>query len=249
MPFKVEKVTLGDILPYRHLFLQEINRQIRYNACHERRWSDSYLIFADDTIIGYASVKGQEIPDRDTLFEFYLLPLYQHLASRVFPYLLSASGVQYIETQSNALLLTTMLYEFAVNIRPLAIMFEDGPYANLSAPEGVTFQTRKAFEELYGKQTENDSSYVLEKAGEEVGNGDFLLHYNKPFADLYMEVKESHRQQGLGAYLIQELKRVCNQAGRIPAARCNIENKTSKATLLKGGLKVAGVMLIGEVKK
>ncbi|WP_259015061.1 GNAT family N-acetyltransferase [Emticicia fluvialis] len=249
MPFKVEKVTLGEILPYRHLFLQEINRQVRYNATHERRWSDAYLLYADHTMIGYASVKGQEIPDRDTLFEFYLLPMYQHLASRVFPYLLSASGVQYIETQSNALLLTTMLYEFAVNIHALVILFEDGPHANLPAPAGVTFQTRQSFEALYGKQTESDSGYVLEKAGEEVANGDFLLHYNKPFADLYMEVKESHRRQGLGAYLIQELKRVCHAAGKIPAARCNIENKASKATLLKGGLQVVGFMLIGEVKK
>lgn len=90
---------------------------------------------------------------------------------------------------------------------------------------------------------------MLEKAGEEVGNGDFLLHYNKPFADLYMEVKESHRGRGLGAYMIQELKRVCNEAGRVPAARCGIENKASKAALLKGGLKVTGFMLLGEVKK
>ena len=81
-----------------------------------------------------------------------------------------------------------------------------------------------------------------------IGSGDFLLHYNKPFADLYMEVAESYRNKGLGAYLIQELKKVCYLVGRIPAARCNIQNKASKATLLKGGLKVAGCMLLGEVK-
>ena len=41
----VEKVSLDDILPLRKSFLDENCFQIRYHACHERGWSDSYLIF------------------------------------------------------------------------------------------------------------------------------------------------------------------------------------------------------------
>jgi hypothetical protein len=33
----------------------------------------------------------------------------------------------------------------------------------------------------------------------------------------------------------------------VPAARCNIENIASKATLLKAGLAIAGYMLMGDV--
>ncbi|RFS16039.1 GNAT family N-acetyltransferase [Emticicia sp. C21] len=248
MHFKATKVNLKDILSYRDLYVQEMNRQIRYNACHERGWSDSYLLYVDEIVIGYGSVKGQEIVDRDTIFEFYLLPLHQHLATRVFDVLLEVSNAKYIEPQSNALLLTSMLYEFATNIRANAILFEEDRITNLSVSE-IVFRSKEEYEKTFSKKVEDGSGYVLEKAGEIVGSGDFLLHYNKPFADLYMEVTESHRNKGLGSYLIQELKRVCYLEGRIPAARCNVHNRASKATLLKGGLRVAGCMLLGEVKK
>lgn len=248
MHFKATKVNLKDILPYRDLYLQQMNRQIRYNACHERGWSDSYLLYADEVVIGYGSVKGQEIADRDTIFEFYLLPIHQHLATRIFSVLLEASGAKFIEPQSNALLLTTMLYEFATNIRADAILFEEDRTTSLSVSE-VVFRSKEEYERSFGKKVEDGSGYVLELGGEIIGSGDFLLHYNKPFADLYMEVAESHRNKGLGSYLIQELKKVCYLAGRIPAARCNVQNRASKATLLKGGLRVAGCMLYGEVKR
>jgi len=90
--------------------------------------------------------------------------------------------------------------------------------------------------------------YILELNKEVVASGGFLLHYNFPFADLYMEVKEDHRRQGLGSYLIQELKKQCYLAGRVPAARCNMDNVASGTTLTKVGLAVAGFMLIGAVK-
>ncbi|MBA4851807.1 GNAT family N-acetyltransferase [Emticicia sp. BO119] len=247
MHVKATKIPLKNILPYRDLYLQEMNRQIRYNACHERGWSDSYLLYADEAVIGYGSVKGQEIADRDTIFEFYLLPQYQRLATRVFAVLLDTCGAKFIEPQSNAPLLTAMLYEFATNIRAEAILFEADSPTNLSVSD-VVFRSKEEYETTFGKKVEDGSGYVLEKGGEVVGSGDFLLHYNKPFADLYMEVAESHRNKGLGSFLIQELKKVCYIAGKVPAARCNIQNKASKATLLKGGLKVAGCMLIGEVK-
>lgn len=247
MTLKATKVSLKDILSYRDLYLQAMNCQVRYNACHERGWSDSYLLYADEAVIGYGCVKGQEIADRDTIFEFYLFPQYEHLATRVFYVLLETSGAKYIEPQSNARLLTNMLYEFATNIRAEAILFEEDRTTSLSIPE-VVFRSKEEYENTFGKKVEDGSGYVLEKSGEIVGSGDFLLHYNKPFADLYMEVAENHRNKGLGSYLIQELKRVCYLAGRIPAARCNVQNRASKATLLRGGLRVAGCMLLGEVK-
>jgi RimJ/RimL family protein N-acetyltransferase len=37
-------------------------------------------------------------------------------------------------------------------------------------------------------------------------------------------------------------------AGRVPAARCNINNAASKASLLKAGFKIAGFMVIAEIK-
>lgn len=63
-----------------------------------------------------------------------------------------------------------------------------------------------------------------------------------------MEVEKDYRKKGLGSFLIQELKRQCYLTGRVPAARCNIDNVASRATLTKAGLKITGFMLLGQVK-
>lgn len=71
------KATLQDIQSLRALFLQEANFQIRYNACHERGWTDSYLLKVGDADVGYGSIKGQERAGRDTVFEFYVIPSFR----------------------------------------------------------------------------------------------------------------------------------------------------------------------------
>src|SRR3989440_12768817 len=98
---KAVKAELKQIQSLRALFLQETNFQIRYNACHERGWTDSYLLKIDDATVGYGSIKGREIADRDTAFEFYVVPPFRKLSSLLFRELIAASGVIYIECQSN----------------------------------------------------------------------------------------------------------------------------------------------------
>ena len=51
-----------------------------------------------------------------------------------------------------------------------------------------------------------------------------------------MEVDEHYRRRGCGCCLIHELKRACYDMGRIPAARCNLMNTASRATLQTAGL-------------
>ena len=104
-------------------------------------------------------------------------------------------------------------------------------------------------DQIFDHHGEPKGDYLIEVNGEIVATGGFLLHYNKPFADLYMEVNEQHRKKGFGSFLLQEVKKECYLNGRLPAARCNITNPASKATLLRAGLKVVGYMLKGDVKK
>lgn len=246
--FKAIKTELKDILLFRQLFLQETNFQVRYNACHERGWSDSYLIQKDKVIVGYGSVKGkEELSHRDAIFEFYVMPNYRAKASQIFSELIAASGAMYIECQSNDLLLSSMLYEFAQSIRSEVILFGDDKTTDYTIPD-VVFRLKKAGEVVSGIKPEEMGIYILEVHGELVATGGFLLHYNIPFADLYMEVSSAHRRKGFGAYILQEIKKECYRNGRIPAARCNISNQASKATLQKAGLNVVGYMLLGKVK-
>ena len=181
------KTDLKSILPLRGLFLQETNFQIRYNAVHERGWSDSYLLRIDGTEVGYGSIKGQERNDRDTIFEFYVIPPFRKYAASLFRELISFSGSKYIECQSNDLLLSAMLNEFSRDIRSDVVLFESHSVTKYDIPNSVVRPTR-AGDQIFEHTVEPLGDYVLEVEGEIVATGGFMLHYNVPFADLYMEV-------------------------------------------------------------
>lgn len=247
-PFIATKTDLKEILFLRNLFLQENNFQIRYNACHERGWTDSYILTYNNEKIGYGSIKGNEsINDRDTVFEFYIIPPYRSLSSAVFLELLSSSKATFIESQTNESLLTSLLYQYGNNIKTDTILFEEYMTTDLKIDEAL-FRKPNESDIIFEHKAEPVGTYVLELNKEIVATGGFLLHYNMPFADLYMEVKEDYRRKGLGSYIIQETKKQCYLSGRVPAARTSTENIASKATLLKAGFKIAGFMLLGEVK-
>jgi GNAT superfamily N-acetyltransferase len=241
------KTDLTSILPLRGLFLQETNFRIRYNACHERGWTDSYLLKIDGLDVGYGAIKGQERNDRDTIFEFYMIPPFRKYAASLFRELLSASDVRYIECQSNDFLLSAMLYEFSRDIRSEVVLFEPHLVTKYEIPNSVVRPAR-AGEQIFEHTVEPLGDFVLEVEGEIVATGGFMLHYNVPFADLYMEVRKDCRRQGYGTFILQEVQKACYLAGRVPSARCQIKNFASRATLTKAGLRVCGFMQTGNVK-
>src|SRR5690242_17947842 len=232
----VTKTILAEIQSMRGLFLYENKFQFIYNKCHTYNWVDTYLVTDDDTKIGYGSVWGKDKrEDRDTIFEFYLIEPFKKFSSNVFPKFIAAANVTHIECQSNDLLLSTMLYEYAQNINAEAILFEDHYTTNLKI-EGATFKRTKPDDDL----SFDPNEYILEVNGETIATGGFVRNYNLPYIDIFMDVKEEHRGKGYGSFVVQELKKEAYLNGRAPAARCNIDNKPSKATLLKAGLKVCG---------
>ena len=239
------KTDLNNIQSLRALFLQDTNFQIRYNACHERGWTDSYLLTVDDLAVGYGSIKGQERDGRDTVFEFFVIPPFRRKASELFRQLLLASSAGLIECQSNDLLLASMLYEFCPSVRADVVLFEDHSVTKLSVPGALVRRARPG-DEIFGHTSEPVGDYVVDFKGDLVASGGFLCHYNPPFADLYMEVREDSRRRGFGSFLLQEVKRECYLAGRVPAARTSIRNLASRATLARAGLRVCGFMLLGK---
>ena len=246
MSARAVKAKLKHIQPLRALFLQETNFQIRYNACHERGWTDSYLLKIDDVAVGYGSIKGRETADRDTAFEFYVIPFFRKLSSLLFRELLAASGVTYVECQSNDRLLSSMLYEFARDIRADVVLFEDHAVTEHVMPDAV-IRLRRNGDRVFEHKVEPVGDYVVVLREEVVATGGFMLHYNMPFADLFMEVREGCRRRGFGSLLLQEVKKECYLAGRVPAARTGLENTASRATLIKAGLRVCGFMLTGHI--
>jgi GNAT superfamily N-acetyltransferase len=126
-------------------------------------------------------------------------------------------------------------------------LFEENAVTQHIVP-GAGVRPRRDEDQVFQHSVEPVGQYVLELSGEVVATGGFLLHYNMPFADLYMEVREDCRRRGFGSFLLQEVKKECYLAGRVPAARCNLQNTPSRATLIKAGFRVCGFMLMGKVK-
>jgi GNAT superfamily N-acetyltransferase len=189
---------------------------------------------------------GRRLSERDTVFEYFVVRSFRNKTSELFRKLLALSEAPFIEAQSNDLLLSSMLYEFSTSVSADVILFEDYAVTRYSV-SGAQFRARHVADQVFEHQTEPVGDYVVELCGEIVATGGFLLHYNIPFADLYMEVREDCRCRGIGSFLLQELKQECYLAGRVPAARCNVRNAPSRAALIKSGLRVCGFMLTGKV--
>jgi RimJ/RimL family protein N-acetyltransferase len=132
-----------------------------------------------------------------------------------------------------------MLFEYAKNINAEAILFEDHFETDFNVPD-ILFRRNE--------NPDGDIEYVLEQNAEVVATGGYVWNYNFPYIDMYYEVKETHRQKGFGSLITQELKKEAYRMNRVPAARCNINNKASKATLLKAGMRICSHILIGELK-
>jgi len=243
MELKVIETVLEEIQELRALFLQENNFQFVYNKCHEYGWATEWAFFADGEKIGYGSVWGADKrEDRDAIFEFYLIPAFRNKTNFVFEEFCSKSGATIIECQSNDRFLSPMLYEYAQNINAEAVLFEDHIQTCL-AVRGAVFGRESSA--ITSEREAGD--YFLKQGDEVVATGGFMLNYNKPYADIYMEVMEPFRHKGFGSLIVQELKKEIYLMDRVPAARCNIRNKISKATLLKAGFKVCGAILKGRI--
>lgn len=238
MDFQVVKAVPADIGAHRQLFLAETKFQFIYNKCHGAGWTDDYLFKCNNIAIGYGSVWGKDKrDDRDTICEFYLESAYRKYARQLFAELIKISNARFVQFQTNDALLAGMAFELTVNLNAEAILF-DVAFATEHAIAGAQF--------VQTLEPREWDAYCIQVDGDVVATGGFVWNYNFPYIDMYYEVKEPFRKQGYGALITQELKREAYRLGRVPSARCNVDNEASKATLLKAGMKVCGYKLVAE---
>jgi GNAT superfamily N-acetyltransferase len=246
MNIQAHRAEYQDVEALRELYRQELNCQIIRDSFLSRGLADPYLILVEGRVGGYGAVSNKY--DKGRLTEFYTLPHARSLAAPMFRELLTASQATHIEAQTNNPLMMLMLYDCAKNIIAENILFHDAFATHLACPNGVF---RRAAPEdagaIFPHQYQPSGDWVIEVQGAVVATGGFLCHYNPPYGDIFMEVAEPARRQGFGSYLVQELKRVCYEAGKKPAARCNPDNVGSRRTLEKAGFLPCGRLLAGEV--
>ena len=252
MDLSAEPTTVEAIAPWRGGYRHEMNCQIIHDSLHERPgWTKPYLLRMGGAPVGYGSVAvGGPWRDRAALFEFYVLPPYRARSFDLFEALLAASGPPpTIETQSNDPFLTVMLHTYARDVTSESILFHDRlTTAHRPPGDDVVFRRADAADAPALAEVDAGAEWVVTVGGAVASAGGVLYHYNRPYGDVYMAVAEPFRRRGLGAYFVQELKRVCYEGGSVPAARCNVTNVASRRTLQKAGFVPCGHILVGAMR-
>jgi GNAT superfamily N-acetyltransferase len=245
---EVAAVPFEAILSMREEYRREMACQIVHDSWHARGFTTSYLLHLGGQIVGYGSVGGAPREPKETIKEFYLLPQFRGFALPLFHQLIATSGARTIEAQTNDPLLLLMLLDCAVKVSSPMILFADG-LTTRHAPAGASFRRLKEAElaQVFPHTHEPTGEYGLEYDNVIVATGGLTFYYNPPYADLYMEVAAPYQRRGFGSYLVQELKRVCYDIGRIPAARCNEANVVSRLTLQRAGMFPCGRIVQGTI--
>lgn len=243
MAANISRCKLSDIQGFRVLFLNEMKAQFIHDKCHMYDWSDDYLFTFDGVNVGYGCVWGiDNRQDRDTIFEFYLMPAYRNYQTVFMQELIRVSAVTTLECQTNDPNTSKVFFENAHQIEAQSILFHD------------SFSTQWSFGDLQVEDKLNlhdisgERRLELTRRGETVASGGLMLNYNPPFADVYVDVPEVHRRQGYGSLLVQEAKRLAYAMGRVPVARCRVSNHVSKDMLTRAGFRPCGYWLVGKEK-
>ncbi|HWB07234.1 MAG TPA: GNAT family N-acetyltransferase [Verrucomicrobiales bacterium] len=250
MHISVQPVSSEEIIPLRVRYRGEANGQIVYDSIHTRAgWSKSYLLRVGDSAAGFGSV-AIEGPwkDKPTVFEFYVLPEWRGRAFDLFEAFLAESGARFFEVQTSDSLLTAMLHTFGCGLASESIVFRDGLTTSLTNPRTTLKRVTSHEESLSGfAERAGKSEWNAELDGRTAGTGGLMFHYNHPYCDVYMEIAKEFRGRGLGAYFVQELKRIAYEMGGIPAARCDPGNVASRKTLQKAGFVPFAHILTGKI--
>jgi GNAT superfamily N-acetyltransferase len=251
MPILVNICDPDQISSLREEYREEMQCQIIHDSIHERPgWSVEYVLEVDGAAVGYGSVAiGGPWTTAHSLYEFYVRRANRQQIFDLFAALRAKCKVSKVETQTNDPFLSVMLHTFAENVYAESILFEDQFETRLQ-PEGAGFRPREVgdVELLKALELDDTAGWVVTLNGRIAGAGGILYHYNRPYGDIYMKITEPFQGKGLGAYLVQELKRACRAGGSVPAARSNIANLASRRTLQKAGFIPCGNLVSGDFR-
>ena len=250
MSIRARICDLNEIAFLRNEYREEMRCQIIHDSIHQRPgWTQEYALDLDGMLAGYGSVAiGGPWKEEHVLYEFYVSNENRQRIFDLFAALQKECGARKVETQTNDPFLSVMTYTFSQTVRADAILFEDQCETRL-AQDATIFRARdeRDVEELLGLELDDTAGWVITQDGEIAGAGGVLYHYNPPYGDVYMKIAERFRGKGLGAFLVQELKRACRAAGKTPAARCNVNNVASRKTLQKAGFVPCGNLISADL--
>ncbi len=232
----VRPVAYQEIVPFRDARRSEAGCQMVRDSILPRGLAEPFLISVGNRPVGYGAVWNAHFPGR--AMEFFVSSEWWADASALFREFLVSSRATHVEAQTNMPMMSALAAEFAADLAVENLLFEDGPDTFLTCADAEFRARREGDVGL-------DGEWVVERGGDVIAAGGVLHHYNPPFADLYIAVEPSARREGVGSYLVQELRRACRESGGTPAARCDPGNAASRRTLVRGGMLECGQLVAG----
>src|SRR5438105_1870422 len=131
-------VETAAVLPLRELYRHEMHCQIVHDSWCMRGKAACYIASDGAAVLAYGLVDQQY--DKETLYEYYVLPEHRRHALPMFRELLQISAAKSIRAQTNDRLLTLMLYDSATDIMSDTILFADAVTTHLACPGGGTLR-------------------------------------------------------------------------------------------------------------
>lgn len=245
---ETRETTEAEILPSRERYRREVNDQIVHDSWLRRGFVKPFLLLVDGVAAGHATVTVAGVHEAGTIAEFWVEPAARAEAARLFRTLVDVAGARGVRAQTNDPLLLTMLYDFGADIRRDAILFRDMVTTRHVLPGAVFRRTTDADSgRMFPHEIVPVGSWLIEIDGIIAATASYYDHYNPPYADIAMEVAPVFRNRGVGQFIVQEMKRVCREAGLTPAARCPPGNVGSRRTLERAGLLPNGRILSGKL--
>ncbi|MBV9469704.1 MAG: hypothetical protein JOZ57_10730, partial [Abitibacteriaceae bacterium] len=176
MKIEVSRVELQNVLRLRDLYRQELNCQIVHDCLHERGRTAIYLIAVDGAVAGYGALAHGD--PRDTVIEFYTLPIHHPSAHTLFRELLAVSQAVKVQAQTNDVLLHLMLHDFTRNVKSDTILFADKLTTRHHLPDVIFRKATEAdADHIFRHTHEPVGDWVLETANTIVATGGVYFHY------------------------------------------------------------------------
>jgi GNAT superfamily N-acetyltransferase len=247
-PIVVERSELASIAALREAHRRSASCQIVRDSMLPRGLAEPWAVFLDGGLVGYAGLWVEHFPGR--LMELVLSPSVEGRAPSLLAAVADATGAREMECQTNLPLLHGLFRRFVKDSTTEHLLFEDDPDSPsvAGASEAWTFRARRPRDGAVATVVP-EGPWVVEEAGRIVAAGGILTHYNPPYADLYLEVVPDLRGQGVGRFLVRELRRVAKESGLVPAARCDPGNEASRRALTAGGMRSCGALLSGRITR
>jgi GNAT superfamily N-acetyltransferase len=245
---EVRATAEAEILPSRERYRRAVNDQIVHDSWQRRGFAKPFVLLVDGVPAGHAAVTVAGKHEAGTIAEFWVEPPARVEAARLFRTLIDAAAARTVRAQTSDTLLLTMLYDFGADIRTDYVLFRDMVTTRHALPGAVFRRTRDAdSERMFAHQIVPVGGWLVEIDGIIAATASYYDRYNPPYADIAMEVAPAFRNRGVGKFIVQEVKRVCREAGLTPAARCPPENVASRRTLERAGLLPNGRILSGKL--